>query len=182
MLKNKFDKFVDLTSPPKKWKVPVIVISGVLTAFLLWIFYIGNAASYLSDNPETCVNCHVMFPQYASWQNSSHARVTNCNDCHVPHNNVFNKYLFKATDGLRHSTIFTLRLEEEVIKIKQAGKDVVQSNCIRCHSSLVGNTSLHNTYKDEYCWKCHEETPHGTVSSLSSFPNARVPKLSPLIK
>ena len=70
---------------------------------------------------------------------------------------------------MRHSTIFTLRMEEEVIKIKQAGKDVVQGNCIRCHSSLVGNTRLDN-YKDEYCWKCHEETPHGTVSSLSSFP------------
>ncbi|MEZ4689673.1 MAG: hypothetical protein R3A12_05620 [Ignavibacteria bacterium] len=25
------------------------------------------------------------------------------------------------------------------------------------------------------CWSCHEETPHGTVSSLSSFPNVNVP-------
>ena len=172
--------------PPPKWKIPVLIASGVLTGLLIFIFYISNAFSYLSDEPETCINCHVMYTQYATWQHSSHARVTTCNDCHVPHNNIFSKYFFKAKDGLRHSTMFTLRLEPQVIHIKEAGIRVVQENCERCHESLI---SYHETFeyvwaggkgeddnKERLCWDCHRETPHGRVNSLSATPNAQVPQ------
>jgi cytochrome c nitrite reductase small subunit len=66
---------------------------------------ISEAASYLSDDPEACINCHIMIPQYATWRHSSHGRDTVCNDCHVPQDSVFAKYYFKAKDGLRHSAI-----------------------------------------------------------------------------
>jgi len=184
-LKKVFSFFI----PPDSWKLPVIVSLGTLTGLFLLIFHISNASSYLSDDPKTCMNCHVMTSQYATWQHSSHARVTTCNDCHVPHNNFISKYLFKAKDGMRHAAIFTLRLEPQVIRIKEAGINVVQENCIRCHEHLVQKVAL----KDEvtvtkrehgegrYCWDCHRETPHGRVSSLSSNPAARVPQLDPII-
>ena len=124
-------------TPPDDWKLPVIVVSAIFTGLFLFAFYISNAPSYLSDRPETCVNCHIMAPQYATWSHSAHREVTNCNDCHVPHNNIFNTYYFKAMDGLRHATVFTLRREPQVIFIKSAGKKVVQQNCIRCHSYLI---------------------------------------------
>ncbi len=180
---EKLDKFIHKTAPPGRWKVPVIVISGVLTGLVLLILYIGNATSYLSDEPETCINCHVMYPQYSSWQHSSHGRFATCNDCHVPQTNPIDKYLFKASDGLRHSTMFTLRLEPQVIKIKNAGAEVVQKNCMRCHEKLIDHTVLirNEDGSEKKCWTCHEETPHGTVSSLSSFPNSRVPLLNPVI-
>ena len=126
---KRIEKFL----PPPAWQVPVIILIGVIIGLGLYIFKISNAASYLSDDPETCINCHVMNPQYATWNHSSHREVANCNDCHVPHNNVVNKYFFKAKDGLRHATIFTLRAEPQVIFIKDEGKEVVQQNCIRCH-------------------------------------------------
>ncbi len=123
-----------------------------------------------------------MAPQYATWSHSAHREVTNCNDCHVPHNNVFNKYYFKAKDGLRHSAVFTLRREPQVIFIKEAGKEVVQNNCIRCHEFIITDPKMgaidpqFNTCRtDRQCLECHRETPHGTVNSLSSVPNARVP-------
>lgn len=177
------NKFIQYTSPPKKWKVPVILISGILTGMVLFVLYVGNATSYLSDDPETCINCHVMYPQYASWRASSHSEKVTCNDCHVPQDNVFRKYFFKASDGLRHSTMFTLRLEPEVITIKSAGIDVVQENCKRCHSSLIDHVYLKSEKSDDEikCWSCHKETPHGTVSSLSSFPNVNVPGPKKLI-
>lgn len=180
---KQLDKFIEVTKPPERWKAPVIIISGVLTGLVLLILYTGNAASYLSDKPETCINCHVMYTQYSSWRLSSHARVATCNDCHVPQDNVFRKYLFKASDGLRHSTMFTFRLEPQVMKIKHAGIEVVQENCIRCHSDLVDHTQLTSKqFSDERkCWSCHEETPHGTVNSISSFPNVHVPRLEPVI-
>jgi cytochrome c nitrite reductase small subunit len=172
--------------PPQKWRVPVIITLGVLTGLVFFVLHISKADSYLSDNPETCINCHVMFPQYASWQHSSHARVANCNDCHVPHNNFINKYYFKAKDGLRHTTIFTLRLEPQVIRIKEAGREVVQGNCERCHENLITHIELYRNQTEEEenerpCWECHRETPHGRINSLSSFPYARVPKLSPIL-
>lgn len=161
----------------------MIVVSGILTGLVMLILYIGNATSYLSDEPETCINCHVMYPQYISWRNSSHGRFATCNDCHVPQNNPIDKYMFKASDGLRHSTMFTFRLEPHVIRIKDAGAEVVQNNCKRCHEKLLDHTALLAGRQGEEikCWTCHAETPHGTVSSLTSFPNSRVPLLNPVI-
>jgi cytochrome c nitrite reductase small subunit len=179
-----FHKFL----PPDRWKLPVLLTLAVLTGLGLFSFYISNAVSYLGDNPETCVNCHIMAPQYATWYHSSHREKTNCNDCHVPHNNLINKYFFKAKDGLRHATIFTLRREPQVIFIKEAGREVVHHNCIRCHSELITDSKLlaytteaHEFRMERKCWDCHRETPHGRVNSISSVPYARVPVPGSLI-
>ena len=175
-------RFLEKFIPPDRWKLPVLMIFAIFTGLGFYSFYISNAPSYLGDKPETCVNCHIMAPQYTTWYHSSHREKTNCNDCHVPHNNIFNKYFFKAKDGLRHSTIFTLRMEPQVIFIKEAGREVVHENCIRCHSELLTdsrllayNNATHLFRMDRKCWECHRETPHGTVNSLSSVPYARVP-------
>lgn len=180
-------KFFSLINPPANWLLPVVIISGTLTGLIMLVFHIGNGFSYLSDEPETCINCHVMFSQYSSWEHSSHKRFATCNDCHVPHDNILNKYIFKATDGFRHTSIFTLRLEPQVIIIKNAGKEVVQNNCIRCHSNILSLN--HNSQKDGgyllsksvYCWKCHVNLPHGMVRSISSVPNVQVPEISPIM-
>ncbi|WP_421918282.1 cytochrome c nitrite reductase small subunit [Marinifilum sp.] len=169
-------------TPPPKWKLPVYVLLGIFFGLGCYVLYLSKAASYLSDAPETCVNCHVMAPQYATWNHSSHREVATCNDCHVPHNNPVNKYYFKAKDGLRHASMFALRMEPEVIFIHDEGKEVVHNNCVRCHSQQLTNPKLaaqvpnhaHNT-QERVCWECHREVPHGRVNSLSSVPNARVP-------
>ena len=185
MVKRIFKKLV----PPDNWKFIVIILVGILSGLSIYIFKISKAGSYLSDDPKTCINCHIMSPQYSTWKHSSHRQWTNCNDCHVPHNNVFNKYYFKAKDGLRHSTMFALRLEQQVIFIKEEGKEVVHNNCIRCHSNLLDidqkltNIEFSHERTDRVCWDCHREVPHGRVNSLSSTPNARVPLLeSPVPK
>lgn len=175
-------KIIRLLTPPDNWKLPVLIILGVLIGLVAYIFHISKATSYLSDNPRTCVNCHIMAPQYATWNHSSHREVATCNDCHVPHNNAINKYYFKAKDGMRHATIFTLRKEPQVIFIKDEGKEVVQQNCVRCHSNLLNDDKLanytldyHHFRSERKCWECHREVPHGRVNSLTSTPNARVP-------
>lgn len=177
--------FINKFLPPPRWQFPVIVLTGILTGLLFYILYISNAVSYLSDKPETCINCHIMIPQYATWQNSSHGRFTSCNDCHVPQDNIIRKYLFKASDGLRHATIFTLRAEPQVIQIKEAGKMAVQENCVRCHSNVIHPVSLRglganpiHENGERFCWDCHREVPHGRVHSLSSTPYAQVPGLN----
>lgn len=175
-------KLIRILSPPPRWRLPVIILLGIMAGTSCYLFYVSKAWSYASDDPKTCMNCHIMAPQYATWQHSSHREKATCNDCHVPHDNVFNKYYFKAKDGMRHATMFTLRAEPQVIRIHEEGQNVVQNNCIRCHSNLLTDSKLlaktnqyHHFRKDRKCWECHRETPHGKVNSLSSVPWARVP-------
>jgi cytochrome c nitrite reductase small subunit len=175
-------KLIRHVLPPPVWRLPVILALGIFFGLFFFAFYISRAHSYLSDDPKTCVNCHIMAPQYATWTHNSHRQYTNCNDCHVPHNNIFSHYFFKAKDGMRHATIFTLRREPQVIQIHEAGQRVVQNNCIRCHTNLLNDESIqsitveaHHFRTERQCWSCHRETPHGRVNSLASVPYARVP-------
>ncbi|MGB9663577.1 MAG: cytochrome c nitrite reductase small subunit [Ignavibacteria bacterium] len=187
-MKSEIKKIIDFVVPPQNWIVAVSFVGGIFIGLAFLVLYISNAPSYLSDKPEACINCHVMTPQYITWRNSSHARVATCNDCLVPQDNFVRKLYFKASDGLRHSTVFTFRMEPQVIQIKDAGKKVVQGNCIRCHQNLINQTELIKVSytkfthsKDKLCWDCHRETPHGRVNSLASTPYARVPKLYPIL-
>lgn len=175
-------KLIQNFLPPDKWKFPVLILTGIFVGLLIYTFKLSKAYSYLSDKPETCMNCHIMAPQYATWNHSSHRERATCIDCHVPHNNLFNKYYFKAKDGMRHATMFTLRLEPQVIHIKPSGAKVVHNNCIRCHKHLLTDDKViqisevfHGNRTERKCWECHRETPHGRVNSLSSVPYARVP-------
>jgi cytochrome c nitrite reductase small subunit len=169
-------------SPPGPWKTPVAILLGVLVGLIIYTFYVSNAASYLSNDPKTCINCHVMNPQYATWFHSSHRENASCNDCHVPHNNALNKYYFKAKDGMRHAAMFTFRKEPQVIMIKEEGKAVVQENCKRCHENVNENVgTLDATLQSaacgegKLCWECHREVPHGRVNSISAAPHAQIP-------
>jgi len=177
-------RFLKSLIPPGKWQMPVAVIMGIFVGIGLLILRASNAHSYLSDDPKTCINCHVMYTQYASWTHSSHREVATCNDCHVPQDNVFRKYYFKAMDGMRHATIFTARAEPQVIQIKQAGANAVQENCIRCHYELVSmvrsiqvTADNHDEGEGARCWDCHRETPHGSVNSLSAAPFTIIPRM-----
>jgi cytochrome c nitrite reductase small subunit len=168
--------------PLPKWRLPVMAALSVFLGISLFTLWLSKAHSYISDDPKACINCHIMAPQYATWSHSSHREVTHCNDCHVPQNNFFNKYYFKAKDGLRHATIFTLRNEPQVIFIKDEGAEAVHNNCIRCHYDQLVDPKL-NVMVDNHrekmterkCLECHREVPHGRVNSLSSVPNAKVP-------
>ncbi|MBF0360329.1 MAG: cytochrome c nitrite reductase small subunit [Oligoflexia bacterium] len=190
-------------SPLKRWFI--LTFLGVLVGVITFLVHISNFFSYLSNDPKTCMNCHIMGPEYATWNHSSHREVATCNDCHVPHDNFVKKWTFKAMDGLRHATVFTLRGEPDAIIIKEAGVRAVQSNCQRCHSPLfVGmeswtktntfnqqNTKISqppkmfslflSTSQGRTCWECHKLTPHGNVRGLSSTPFARVPVAGSMI-
>lgn len=173
---------IHFLKPPQGWKLPVTILLGISVGLFVFLFYVSNAYSYLSDNPKTCVNCHIMTPQYATWFHSSHREYATCNDCHVPHNNIVNSYYFKAKDGLRHATVFTMRAEPQAIIIKDEGHKVVHQNCIRCHNHLIDDPKMntihagfYNERTDRTCWECHKEVPHGKVRSLSSTPHAFVP-------
>ena len=58
---------------------------GILLGAGGYTFYYARGASYLSNDPRTCVNCHIMRDQFDGWQKASHHDFATCNDCHLPH-------------------------------------------------------------------------------------------------
>jgi cytochrome c nitrite reductase small subunit len=163
---------------PPAWRMPSFLMLGMAAGAAVFVAYASRATSYLSDSPETCVNCHVMNTQYVTWQHSSHARVATCNDCHVPHDNILSHYAFKAKDGLWHATVFTMHWEPQVIRISKGAIPVVEANCRRCHEDVVAATdlSVHQS-GDLRCWDCHREVPHGRVRSQAAGPSQFRPSL-----
>ncbi len=161
-------------------KVGLIVVAGVIVGLGVLFGYLLRAHTYLGNDSSACVNCHIMSPYYASWSHSSHARDTECNDCHVPHNNVISKYAFKATDGMKHVAYFLTHSERQAIMAEDASAQVIMDNCIRCHTQL--NQEFVKTGRIDYmmakagdgkaCWDCHRNVPHGGMNSLMSTPNA----------
>nr|WP_329905563.1 cytochrome c nitrite reductase small subunit [Porphyromonas pogonae] len=169
--------------PSLKHKIFAVTILGVIAGLSTYLVYMSKAYSYLSDKPEVCINCHIMGPYYATWQHSSHAERATCNDCHVPHNNVLNKYFFKAKDGLRHAYVFTMRSEPQALQAIPESQAVIYDNCVRCHSQLnqefvkTGRLCKADIEKgnEMACWDCHRDVPHGGKNSLSSTPSNLVP-------
>lgn len=160
--------------PPHNWRKIATFFVAVIIGLGFFLIKISNAPSYLSDDPQACVNCHIMTPQYITWTHSSHREVADCNACHVPHNPI-GKYYFKAKDGLYHATVFTARGEPEVIRAREPSIEVIQNNCIRCHQDQVTDAKLEafvadhtQNRTDRTCWDCHRDVPHGRVRSLSS--------------
>ena len=146
-----------------------------MLGIIIIVVRISNAVSYLSNSPLACINCHVMTDAYASWQYGSHSRTAVCVDCHIPHINPIAGLAFKAEDGLKHSYVFTMRTEPQMLKLSSRAVPVVQDNCVRCHYSQLMMIRLAQS-SERKCWDCHTNT-HSDVRSLSASP----PQLRPAL-
>ncbi len=168
-------RWMTLDPLPVRWRMPVFFVGGIAMGSALVVAHISRAGSYLLDKPDACINCHVMNQAYASWQHSSHREVAVCTDCHLPHQNPVAKLAFKGRDGLRHSYVFTFRLEPQVLRLSEGAVPVVQENCLRCHHDQLQMVRVAGV-DERRCWDCHENI-HGPQVSLSAAPHARRPAL-----
>src|SRR5688500_19495968 len=114
---------------------------GLATGVGLYTFVYAKGYSYLSNNPGSCANCHVMREQYDGWQKSSHHTVATCNDCHTPPD-FFGKYAVKASNGFWHSYYFTLGGFHEPIQIKGSNLKVAEQSCRYCHHQMVESITV----------------------------------------
>lgn len=116
--------------------VLISLLLGIFSGLGVFTFGYGEGASYLSDDPASCANCHVMQDHYDSWGKSSHKAVATCNDCHLsPH--PVGKWLVKADNGFFHSLAFTTGQYPEPIRIKPRNREVTQQACLKCHGDYV---------------------------------------------
>ena len=137
---------------------------GILTAvgvgIGLFTFHYAEGLSYLSDDPEVCVNCHIMQPQFDSWQKSSHHGVAVCVDCHLPHD-FLGKYQAKAANGWSHSVAFTRQNFHEPIRITAKNAAILQESCIGCHAAMVHDLAGAAGSQALQCVHCHATVGHG---------------------
>lgn len=144
--------------------IALCAMLGVLLGSGAYTFHEARGWSYLSNNPTSCVNCHVMREHYDGWQKASHHAVAVCNDCHVPHDPI-NKWLVKAENGYLHSKAFTFEDFHEPIAMREKSHDVLVTNCIDCHYEMVEPiiAQADNAHGSLDCVRCHRDVGHGPV-------------------
>ena len=135
---------------------------GILLGAGGYTFYYARGASYLLNDPQACVNCHIMRDQFDGWEKASHHAFATCNDCHMPHDFI-NKWFVKAYSGYHHSVAFTLWNFRDPIRIKPESTAVLNSNCLYCHRDYVSEITAHRVINDEEldCVRCHGNAGHG---------------------
>jgi len=140
---------------------------GVLLGVGGFTFLYAEGLSYMSDDPKVCVNCHIMQPQYDSWQKASHHGVASCVACLLPHSFI-RKYLAKAENGFHHSKAFTFQDFHEPIMITAKSSRILQDNCLNCHGSLVHEQVARTEHGngEGQCVHCHRSVGHGATTGL----------------
>lgn len=140
-----------------------LVLAAVIGAFLglgTFTFTYGEGGSYYSSDPAVCTNCHIMQPHFDAWLKSSHHDVATCADCHLPHR-MPDKLVVKADNGFFHSWAFTFDNFHEPIRIKDRNLDLLNRNCLHCHSDIAGQLLRTETHSEDVsCVRCHSQVGH----------------------
>jgi len=134
---------------------------GTLAGAGAFTFVYAEGGSYLTNNPASCANCHVMDEHYSAWMKSTHRHVAVCNDCHAPHE-FWGKYATKAINGLNHSVAFTTGNFHEPIQINDMNRAIAEASCRSCHGSVVAEMEMgvHAGGEPASCLHCHEGVGH----------------------
>lgn len=140
------------------------ILFGVMAGFVSGVggytFVYAKGASYLTNDPRACANCHVMQEQFDGWTRSSHHAAATCNDCHTPHSLVPKLYV-KARNGFWHSFYFTLGGFPEPIRITPSNKSVTEESCRYCHQDVVhAIDAWHQPAREMSCIRCHDSVGH----------------------
>jgi cytochrome c nitrite reductase small subunit len=149
-------------------RVAPLALGGLATSVLFgtaagvggYVFLYARGASYLSDDPAACANCHIMREQFAAWTHAPHHQVAVCNDCHTPAGLV-PKYVTKALNGYHHSLAFTSGAFHEPIRIKSGNRAITEARCRSCHQAIIDSIDrFHGPPNQLSCIRCHADVGH----------------------
>ncbi len=142
------------------------LITGILFSFWMVPFTVYGG---LQISSELCSVCHMMNPEYYTWQVSSHGKAkVKCLSCHIPPGPInFVKY---NVLGLKN--VYSAAVDNYVAPIKMI-RPTPDSACEKCHelnkldkSSKQKITAAHQKHKNEgvHCAKCHRGVAHGLIA------------------
>ena len=146
------------------WLAGIAVTFGVLIGLSAFTFVYAEGFSYFSNDPNACMNCHIMRDQFDGWSHSTHKTVAVCNDCHTPHR-FPDKWIVKGINGFNHSLAFTLGTYPENLHIRGFNADIARENCLECHATAVSAIEHAGESADGLnCVACHGNVGHGNVA------------------
>lgn len=157
-MKHKLNLWANL-APLWVW-LGLAALSGGIVGLGGFTFFYAEGTSYFQDDPQACVNCHIMNDVFDAWNKGSHKAVATCNDCHSPHAYP-DKYIVKGINGWNHSVAFTLDNFPEPIRITDMNRAVALENCLYCHSNLVSQIAHPASNAPTDCLACHAGVGHG---------------------
>lgn len=142
-------------------RIAIGALVGVALGVGAYTFVYARGASYLTDDPAACANCHVMSEQLAGWVKGSHRAVAVCNDCHTPPGLVA-KYAVKARNGFWHSFAFTTGRFPDPIQITPANRAAAERACRKCHAAVVEAIDARGAGEGRplACIRCHRSVGH----------------------
>lgn len=139
---------------------------GIAGGVGAYTFVYARGASYLTNDPSACANCHVMGEHYDAWVKSTHRAVATCNDCHTPSATI-PKYVTKASNGFWHSVAFTTGAFPDPLRIKEGNRRVAEQSCRTCHASVTHAIDPRDSRggrgdpeRDMSCVHCHTHVGH----------------------
>jgi cytochrome c nitrite reductase small subunit len=143
-------------SKAKLWSLKYLLIIGLVGVGIGAFLMFGPPKLLArSETPDFCSSCHVMESQYEAWFHEGAHRRINCVDCHLPHHNIGAHYLWKSIDGMKDVVVFYSGRVPETIKASEHAQEVLQDNCIRCHTATVEKID-----NERQCWSCHRRLAH----------------------
>lgn len=141
---------------------------SLITAGVLALVVLATVtATIATSTPRFCATCHVMKPEYVTWQASSHSKVS-CVDCHVKPGLV-NAVVHKTEAAKELYKYVTKTYELPIMMTEQIDND----RCLKCHNlkrritatgDLVIPHKKHQA-KNVACIKCHQGVAHGKIAS-----------------
>ncbi|HEX6749825.1 MAG TPA: cytochrome c nitrite reductase small subunit [Longimicrobium sp.] len=144
-------------------------IIGAAAGLGAFTFVYARGASYLTNDPGACANCHVMREHFSAWQRSSHHNVAVCNDCHAPHN-LAGKYYTKGLNGFWHSFYFTSGTYPYPLRMTARNRRVTEGACRHCHEEITdaiehgaggrAPDGVGGTEERLACTRCHSDVGH----------------------
>lgn len=135
----------------------LLVLVSIFVGIIMSVVTVKTLA--YTDSSDFCQSCHIMNSVHDSFEDSTHAELA-CNDCHLPHESMAGKLVYKAKVGMGHVYYNSLGQEDipDVLHPTESTQEVIQANCIECHESTLSNVS-HDA--KENCVDCHQSVPHG---------------------
>jgi cytochrome c nitrite reductase small subunit len=145
----------------RKW---YLVCFGAVGALVLLFVLVGPPQLLArSETPNFCSGCHTMQSNFEAWFHAGAHRRKLCVDCHLPNENMAAHYLWKSLDGVKDLVLFYSGMASEHVKLSAHSTSVLQSNCIRCHSSTAEFID-----HGRKCWECHRRIMHTRSGAMAT--------------
>lgn len=143
----------------------LILISGSI--ILLSALTVGGVLFTMRSS--FCSSCHVMLPEYRTWEVSSH-RGTACVDCHIEPGlgNLIKDKIGAMVQVFKHVT----RTYPSPIEFPWQSKDIPNETCLKCHPARETYTPTgdiivpHGKHLERgvKCVDCHIGVVHGRIA------------------